>query len=339
MKANKAQIEKALDGGGSGFRLFLLYGPDESGSRALVARLARAMGAEAERIDLDGPTLKTDPARMADEAASYSLFGGKRFIVATINGDEALPAALAHLGGGEVGDDDGNPVVLVAGALKPTSGLLKTLLNDPKVACFASYPPNESDFAQLADAMAREQGLRIDQRLASRLVAVAGHDRAVLAKEIEKLALYLDASPAAPKDGTHDALDAIGAINEEPDLSGLTDAVLSGRADAMADQLAALSLEGIDGIGTLRAVNKRVQLLLKLSGDLAAGKSMDAVTAPLFWKDKAPVSAQLRRWSPEKLARASDRLLEVERAIKASKSVGPLLADAELLTLARVARR
>jgi DNA polymerase III subunit delta len=334
VKANKAQIEKALDSGGAGFRLFLLYGPDESGSRALVARLARSMGADAERIDLDGPTLKGDPARMADEAASYSLFGGKRFIVATINGDEALPSVQAHLGGqGE------NPVVLVAGALKPTSGLLKALLNDSTVACFASYPPNESDFAQLADAMAREQGLRIDQRLASRLVAISGHDRAVLAKEVEKLALYLDASPAAPKEGTHDALDAIGAVNEEPDLSGLTDTVLGGKPDAIADQLAALSSEGIDGIGTLRAVNKRVQLLLKLSGDLAAGKSMDAVTAPLFWKDKAPISAQLRRWSPERLARASDRLLDAERAIKASKSVGPLLADAELLTLARAARR
>ena len=334
MKANKAQIEKALDAGGAGFRLFLLYGPDESSSRALVTRLARAMGPDAEKVELDGPTLKADPARLADEAASYSLFGGKRYIVAFVSGDEAIPAVMAHLSG--KGD---NPVLVLAGALKATSALLKAMLSDSAVACLASYPPTEGDFALLADAMAREQGLRIDSRLSSRLVALSGHDRAVLAKEIEKLALYLDASPAAPKEATHDALDAIGATNEEPDLSGLTDAVLGGKADMMADQLAVLATDGIDGIGTLRAVNRRVQLLIKLSADMASGKSVDSVTANLFWKEKGTIAAQLRRWTPERLARASDRLLEAERAIKARKSAGSVLADAELLTIARAARR
>ena len=36
------------------------------------------MGAEAERVDLSGAELKADPARLADEAASISLFGGAR---------------------------------------------------------------------------------------------------------------------------------------------------------------------------------------------------------------------------------------------------------------------
>lgn len=335
MKANKGQIERAFDALDGGFRLFLLYGPDDASSRALIPRLARALGPDAEKVELDGPTLKADPARLADEAASFSLFGGKRYIVATVTGDEALPAIEALM---EV-DTNGNAVILLAGALKPSAGLVKRLLNDPKAACLASYPPNDSDFAQIASGLAHEQGLRIDSNLARRLVALSGNDRAVLAREIEKLALYLDASPATPREAKHDDVEAIGATNAEPDLSGLTDAVLGGRADAMADQLATLASEGVDGIAVLRALNRRVQMLIKFSGEMAGGKSAEALVAPLFWKEKGPVASQLRKWSPDRLARVSNRILQAERAIKASKSAGPLLGDAELVTIARAARR
>ena len=107
----------------------------------------------------------------------------------------------------------------------------------------------------------------------------------------------------------------------------------------MADQLATLAAEGVDGIAVLRALNRRVQMLIKLCSEMAGGKSAEALVAPLFWKEKGPVAAQLRKWSPDRLARASDRILQAERAIKAAKSVGPLLADAELVTIARAARR
>jgi DNA polymerase III subunit delta len=85
VKANRGQVEKAFDAQGSSVRATLLYGPDEAGSRALLQRLVRAMGPGAEKIDLDGATLKADPARLSDEAASLSLFGDKRYIVASLN--------------------------------------------------------------------------------------------------------------------------------------------------------------------------------------------------------------------------------------------------------------
>ena len=339
MKANKGQVERALDGAGGTaagpYRLFLLYGPDEPGARALVQRLTRAMGPDAEKIELDGSTLKSDPARLADEAASLSLFGGRRYIVASISGDDALAATEALL----ATDAAQNPVVLLAGALKPSSALLKLLLADPRAACLINYPPSDDDFAHIASGLAREQGLRLDSGLARKLVQLSGNDRAVLASEITKLALYLDASPAAPAEARHEHVEAIAAANDEPDLSGLTDAILSGRTDAMAEQMATLAIEGIDGIATLRAVNKRVQMLIKLSAEMAGGKSVDALVAPIFWKERGPVAAQLRRWSPERLAIAAGKILEAERGIKGSKSAGPILGDVALTTIARAARR
>ncbi len=335
MKANKGQVERAFDAGGEGFRVFLLYGPDESGSHALLQRLVRALGPDAEKIELDGATLKVDPARLADEAASFSLFGEKRFIVATLSGDEALASVDALL----EADTDGNPVVILAGALKSSSALLKNLLSHAKACCMASFVPSEADLAQIASTLAREQGLRVDAMVARRLVKLAGNDRSVLAKEIEKLALFLDASPAIPCEVSGDDVDAIGAFNGEPDLSGLTDAVFGGKPEAVSAQLADLAAEGIEGVGILRALCKRVQLLIKFKSEMEQGKAVEALVQPLFWKDRAPVTQQLRRWTPDRLAKAADRLLQAERAIKSSRSAGPILADAELITIARAARR
>ncbi len=335
MKANKGQVERAFDSGGAGYKLYLLYGPDDSGSRALIQRLVRAMGTDADRIELDGQTLKADPARLSDEAASMSLFGGRRYIIATLHGDEANSAIEALL----QSDSAANPVVLIAGALKPSSALLKLLLAAPGAACLASYVPTENELAQIAGGLAHEFGLRADSSVTRRLVQLSGNDRAVLAQEVEKLALYLDASPATPKEASLAAIDAIGADNGEPDLSALTDAVFGGKAEAVAEQLASLAAEGIEGIATLRALNRRVHLLLKLSSEVAQGKPLEAVVQPIFFKEKAAVTQQLKRWSPDRLAIAARRLLDAERSIKAAKSAGPILADAELITISRAARR
>jgi DNA polymerase III subunit delta len=335
MKANKGQVERAMDSPSDACRLFLLYGADESGSRALVQRLIRAMGPDAERIDLDSAKLKADPALLADEAASISLFGGRRYIIVTVaGGDDCLPAVEALM----QADAAGNPVVLLAGALKATSALLKRLLPDPAALCLISYVPDDRTLAEIATALAREQGLRLVGDAARQLVRLGGSDRAVMAQEIIKLALYKDADPASPKEASVDDLLVIGADNGEPDLSGLSDAVMSGKTDAMAMQLAVLAAEGVEGIGTLRAVNRRVHQLLKLKSELSSGKSVEDVTRAVFFKEKAAVTHQLGRWPSDRLATAAERLLDAERAIKGAASAGPMLADAELLRISRAVR-
>ena len=54
------------------------------------------MGANAERIDFDGAALKSRPGALADEAASLSLFGGKRWVRVTGMGEESLAAVEAQ---------------------------------------------------------------------------------------------------------------------------------------------------------------------------------------------------------------------------------------------------
>ncbi len=142
MKANAGQIGTAIDRAGSGggdTRLFLLHGPDEAQAMDYAARLGRAMGREAERIDIDASALKSRPGLLADEAASLSLFGGARWVRVTGLGDDAIDAVEALLAVPVAG----NPVVAIGPSLKGTGKLLKTTTHPP-IDGLPGQPPARS---------------------------------------------------------------------------------------------------------------------------------------------------------------------------------------------------
>jgi DNA polymerase III subunit delta len=334
VKVSRPVIEKAFDKGGEGTRVFLLYGPDEAGSRSFLPRLARALGQDAERVDLTAAMLKDDPALLAGEAASTSLFGSKSYIVIDISGRDDLVAAIDILLANERAT---NPVVIFAGALKESSPLVKRLATDPAALCMVSHIPSDRDLGEIAVALAREQGLRLDRDAAAGLTRQCGGDRAVLAREVEKLALYLDADPATPQEASIADVDAIGADNGETQLSDLNLAVFAGRVAQVAVQLPGLASEGLEGIPLARTLSKRAMLLARVKSELDAGKPQQAVVASIFWKEREAVAAAARKWTHQRIARAADRLLEVEREMKRSKSAGSILADTEIMTIARAA--
>jgi DNA polymerase-3 subunit delta len=336
VKAQKGQIERALRAAAE-WRFFLLYGPDEAGSRAL-AKLA-APSADAERIDLGGSDLRSDPARLADEASSLSLFGGARYIVVEPAGDDCLAAVEALL----QAPGAANPVVLVAGSLKSGSKLLKLALAERTALVHASYVPEGQNAERLAMELAREQGLVLRPDLARRLAGACAGNRAIIAREVEKLALFVDAAPDRPKRIDHDELDAIGAAAEEGDLSRLVDSVGGGRPADLDVELARLSGQGIEGIPLIRAVLRRMTLLARLRAEVERGNSVDAVMAShgksLFWKEKDGIGKQLSRWRADLLAKSVARLGEAERQVKAPGGLGPAAVAEELFAIARQAQR
>lgn len=338
MKANKAQIERAL-AAPAATCFFLLHGPDESGSRGLLRRLASAMGNDAERIDLSGADLKADPARLADEAAAISMFGGARWILVEQAGDEIVPAleALIEAPAG------GNPVAIVAAALKPASKLLKLALAAPSGLTFASYVPDARDADQLVLELAGGHGLIIRPDVARRIAEACGGNRAVIEQELAKFALYADASPEAPRPLDHDTVDAIGARADEGDLSRLVDSVAGGDAAALEAEIARLRAAGQEGITLIRAVLRRMALLARLRAEVEQGNSVAAVMASsgksLFWKDKEAIGPQLGRWRPELIAKAVSRLVEAERQVMSPGGPGIVAADAELFAICRQAAR
>jgi DNA polymerase-3 subunit delta len=337
VKASANEISRALDAATGDIRFFLLYGPDEAGSAALAQRLERAMGADAERIDLEGGELKSDPARLADEAASISLFGGKRWVRIQPAGDEITISVAGLLEAAKAG----NPVVAIGGALRATSSLVKLATESKCAMVHASFVPDAGNATKIAETLARSAGLRMSGSIARTIATACGNDRAVMAQEIEKLALYLDAAPDRPAEATPEALDAIGAVSNDGELGKLVDAVMGGQPARAAGEVARLAQSGTEGIPLLRALFRRVVVLVGLRADIDAGMSpADAVEKrgkAIFFKERAGIADQAARWTAPRLATVADRLLESERALKSSGSAGVILADTEMLVIARAA--
>jgi DNA polymerase-3 subunit delta len=297
------------------------------------------MGSEAERVELSGAELRGDPARLADEAASISLFGGARYIVVEPAGDDCAAAVEALLETPAAT----NPVVLVGGALKPASKLVKLALAQPSALAFASYPLEGQDADRLASELGRAAGLIVRPDVARRLGDAAGGNRDILEQEVRKLALYLDAAPERPQPLEHEALDAVGADAGEADLSRLVESVGSGNVKLLQDELLRLESEGVEGIPIIRALLRRMTLLARLRAEVERGNSVDAVMASrgksLFWKEKPSIAQQLGRWRSDLLARSIGRLLDAEREAKASGAAGIVAVDEEVFAICRQAAR
>lgn len=332
MKANASQIRSALDRPRAEIRLYLLHGPDDAGAADLAARLSKAMGAGAERIDLDGPTLRADPARLADEAAALSLFGDARFVRVTPVGEEAFDAFAALL----TAERAGNPVVAIAPAIKASGKLVKLAIDSPYALAFACYAPSAMEAEQIVVALAREHGLRIASGTAYKIAEASGGDRAIIAREIEKFALYLDAAPDRPADLDDAAFDAVGADLGDSEATRAVDALIDGRAADLGHELVLLGDAGTSPIPWLRQIGRRLIALAEMRAAIDRGENADAVMKRhrVFYKEEASTARALRRWSAPLLARALARVREAERAVMAPGNAGTVLAESVIVEIA-----
>ncbi|MGN6375281.1 MAG: DNA polymerase III subunit delta [Sphingomonas sp.] len=337
MKANANQIRAALDAPSPDIRLYLLHGPDESGAAELAQRLARSLGSEAERIDLEPATLRSDPARLADEAASISLFGGARHIRIGGAGEESLRAFETLL----EAETAGNPVVAIAPTVKSTAKIVKLALGSPRAMAFACYVPEGADADRLAATMARDLGLRTTGDTARRLATASGGDRAVLSRELEKLALYLDAAPDKPMEIDDAALDAVGADLGEAEMNRAIEAAVAGRIGDVGTELARLDEAGVSPIPVLRGLVRRLMALAEMRADVDAGRSVDEVLERnrVFFREKAATARALRLWSPAALDAAINGVRQAERGMMGAATAGEVLAHRAVVAVARMAAR
>ena len=277
-------------------RFYLFHGPDEAQSRALGERLLKALGAS--RFVLAAGAVKADPALLADEAGAMSLFGGAARDLGRAGRRRDRRRASRRCSKRRRCE---SPVIAIAGALRKTSALLKLAEASPNAAGLRGL---RRPRAQDAERMVIEVGRAL--RPAHRAPR-GGADRRRLRQRpgdrrpgAAKFALYVDASPQAPKELDHDAVDAVGADVPEGDLLRLADLALSGELAELADELARLPPAARGDPGHSRAAAAVADAGAD-AGPGRAGEALDAVMTSigksLFWKDKPLVEqAACRQW-------------------------------------------
>ena len=334
MKASKANIGRTIDQPGPDVRFYLFHGPDEAQSRALAARLLEALGAT--KFAVAGSAVKSDPAVLADEAGAMSLFGGKRLIWIEPAGDEIAGGVEALL---EANAAE-SPVVAISGALRRTSNLLKLAESSSFAVAFAAYAPEGADAERMVADVGRRLGLKVSPPVAARLADSCGNDQAIVVQELQKLALYIDASPQSPKELDHDAIDAVGADLPEGEVLHLADLALAGRVGDLAVELSNLPA-GAESIPVVRAVQRRLLQLAPARARIERGESPDSVMTSLgkslFWKDKPMVAKMLSMWDSRRLATVADRVGKLESDLMFSSAPDQAALGEELIAIARAA--
>ncbi len=319
-------------------RLFLVFGQDESAIADIAAQMAAQLGAT-ERIDLDSDRIRNDPALLADEASALSLFGDKRYIRLNFRREEGLAAVenLLEISG------DANPVIAIAGNLTKASKLRKLAESHSRAMAHICYMPEEGTAAASVMAYAATLGLKLDRSLGARIARYTGQDRKLAQAELEKLALYYDAAPERPATVEVAAFEALSAETGEENVGGLVNQVMSGELRALGRELASAREMGVDAIRIIRALQRRVALLLSLRAKVDAGSNAGAVvkaTRSIFFKEADEFVKQLGRWPSARLAGLNGHLLSVEAKLMSVKDgLGSVILEEELIRIARAAAR
>ncbi len=320
-------------------RFFLIHGVDDSSIVDIAQQMVTRFGSDAERIDIDSDRIRSDPAILVDEANSLSLFGGKRIIRLNLRREEGLEAIETLL----AAERAESPVVASAGNLPKTSKIRKLAESAPNAMAYICYAQNEGDAVAGIMATAMTQGLRLDRTLATRIARYTSYDRKLAALEVEKLALYHDASPEHPAVATPQAIDALSAETGEENVSVLVNQIMSGNIRKFGEELVAARNFGIDSIRIIRALQRRVSLLAGLRAKVDDGVSPEPLvrgTHSVFFMERSAVVDQIGRWTSAKLAGLNGHLIELEQTLMSVKAeVGVTILGQELSRIARMAAR
>lgn len=345
MKATQRDFAQTAERAASQCGLFFFCGPDEAGSAAAANRIVELLGDAGERIEISGADLRSDPARLGDEARSSSLFGDKRHIFVRASGDEAHDALKALIETGEAGAGDAAPVLVVAVSATDKSRTAKLLekRKDALVAMF--YPPDLSSVTMSVRGMADAAGLRLTSDIAERIARAAGLDVRLAQSEVTKLALYCDASPQSPKQVSAADLEAIGAATEDDGFAPLVNAVLSGEVNKLDRELRRMREQSINPVGLLLAVERRAAQLAQITAKLGPRGSLDDLgrgekaQLGIFFREERDVRAQLKAWHRRKLERLGPRLVEMHRSLLSNSQAAETLLAQGLVDIARFAAR
>jgi DNA polymerase-3 subunit delta len=321
-------------------RLVLLYGPDSGlaheRAKALVTRIAGDAADPFRVADFPASSLKDEPSRLMDEAASLSLTGGRRAVW--------LREATDANAGGAIGDFLAHPmgdtlIVVEAGDLATRSNLRKLAEDSAIALAVACYHDSGEAIEDVVRATLARHRLAVSSDAIAYLADRLGNDRMVSRSELDKLALYMEGKPRVELE------DAIACVGDHAALS-VADAIhaaAEGDAPSLDRALAAASREGESAVGIVRQALRHFQRLHLAASAMAAGKPPAAAIAglrpPVFKRDATRLEQQLRLWPLGQLGTALTRLLEIEAQTKSTGLPDQTICARGLLELARIAQR
>lgn len=323
--------------------IVLVFGPDSGLVRERVDRIIRACVDDPRDpfalARLEGDDLASEPSRLAEEAHTVPLFGGKRAVWVKAGGRN-FAAALEPLIAAPPAECR---IVIEAGDLRRNAPL-RTLCERSRAAvAIGCYPDDDRDLARLIDSEAREVGLAITPDARAALAAAIGGDRQASRSEIRKVLLYAHGQERVTLDDVLAVVTDAAAL----ELNAMVDCALAGRVPETEAQMAkALAARTSPG-AILSAALRQVVLLHKARLAFDAGEGAEAALGvfipPLHFRRRPLVEAALKSWTAVRLLRVMEQLADavhdVRRLRAPADGIAEPIAQRALLSIAMSARR
>jgi DNA polymerase-3 subunit delta len=320
--------------------IVLVYGPDAGLVRERVEAVIRASVDDANDpfalARIDSEELSANPGRLADEANTVPLFGGRRAVLLRVNSrHNIIPSVEAVL----AAPPRDCRVVIEAGELRKNAPL-RTLCEKAKAAAaIACYADNERDIARVIDEEMREANLTLSGEARTALAGLLGGDRLASRSEVRKLALYAAGKNRVELD------DVLAVVSDASALSldGVVDAAFAGRAAEVETEFNKARGEGLAPGTIVSAALRQVAQLHRMRLAIADGDDVESAMMrggpPVHFSRRARVGAALNSWTPARLLRAMGQLAEASLETRRQPALAEAIAQRTLLSLAVSARR
>lgn len=338
MAAKKAhEVDAFLRRPDMGYAVYLVYGPNAGLVNERAGQIARSAVPDPsdpfQLIRMDGDEIASDPLRLADEANTIGLFGGKRAIWVKAGSRNLAPVVQPLL----AAPPQDAVVVVEAGDLQGKNPLRTAVEAGRAGMALPCFADEIRDLANMLDVILRDARLGIAADAREALLDLLSGDRLLNRRELEKLVTYA----AGQGTVTLQDVEAVMADAKAAVLDTVIDAIFLGQVEVLDRTLARLFAEGDDAGVTVGGALRHAITLHRARLALDAGQGMEAVerSARIFYKRKAAFQKQTSRWTAPALESVIGALREAQAQCRRNGLMGETLASRVFLTIAtRVAR-
>lgn len=318
--------------------VYLFYGPDmgliNERARAVAERSVDDPADPFQLIRIDGDDIAADPARLADEAGTMGLFGGKRAIWVKSTSRNIAPAVDAVL----KNTLQDTVIVIEGGDLQKSSPLRTLCERSQKALALPCYADTGRDLGTVVDETLKANGFSITRDARTALIASLGGDRLATRGELSKLMLYAHGK----QEITLEDVDAIMSDVSSLAMDAVVDAAFGGDGTNLEIGSRRLAAEGVHASVLLGAALRHALMLLNARLTVEEGRPIPAVMETmrsLHFRRKPLVERHLQRWTSETLKTAIALLQASLLATRRLSDLDDTIAAKTLLDLARMARR
>lgn len=330
MRVSSSEADKLQNAPPKTWAAVLYFGPNAGLVRERADKTARAIVpdlSDAFRVaDLTADVLKKDAARLSDEAAAISMFGGRRIVRVRDAVD-----ALAQLFEAFIADHKGDALVVVeAGELNKTSALRKVFEGAKSAAAIECYDDRPEDAGRLIKETLAEIGWKVEPDALAYLSEALSLDRRLLRAELEKLTLYLGLGEANATVTRAQAQTLIGDSGSV-ETDEIADAVAAGDVKLLDQLILKAADAGISWTGVVGATLRLFQRMTSFSESGGGGFS----SSPYGQR----MAAQLRGWDRQRLIAAMKLLAQAEADTRTTVLPDAPIAQHALFAVAELGRK